>query len=198
LKEFISQVNSNLRCSCLCYFGGSPEPQLPFAINASKAILEEKSNRIVRICFEWNGCGNPQLAHKAAELSFRSGGNIKFDLKCFNPNLSLSLSGVQNKLAYENFESIARNFYEKRLITPVLTATTLIVPGYIDAEEIELIARFISDLNPEIPYSLLLFHPDFYMSDLPFTSKRQLKNCLKAAKKYLKNVHVGNIQLLGM
>jgi pyruvate formate lyase activating enzyme len=79
-----------------------------------------------------------------------------------------------------------------------LTATTLLVPGYVDATEISQIARFISGLNPEIPYSLLLFHPDFYMSDLPYTPRRQLDSCLEAARKYLKNVHVGNIQLLGM
>ncbi|MEM3079771.1 MAG: radical SAM protein [Thermoproteota archaeon] len=196
--EFKAELKANPLCTCICFFGGSPEPQLPFAVNASKNILEESPNRVLRVCFEWNGCGNEKLVREAAELSFKTGGNIKFDLKCFNPNLSVALSGVPNNTAYRNFEIIAREFYEEKPKPPVLTATTLLVPGYVDALEVESIARFISDLNPNIPYSLLLFHPDYYMSDMPYTSKRQLEACLKAAKKHLKNVHVGNIQLLGM
>ncbi len=197
LEGFIEPIKSHSHVSCICYFGGSPEPQLPFAINASKRLLEESSNRILRICFEWNGCGDTQLVRKAAELSYRSGGNIKFDLKCYNADLSLALSGVSNTVAYQNFEMIARKFYERKK-PPVLTATTLLVPGYVDATEVDQIARFISDLDPEIPYSLLLFHPDFYMSDMTFTSRRQMDRCREAAKRHLKNVHVGNVQLLGL
>ena len=119
-------------------------------------------------------------------------------MKCFNTNLSVALSGVPNNVAFRNFELIAKEFYDRRSKPPVLTATTLLVPGYVDEIEVDLIARFISNLNPEIPYSLLLFHPDFYMSDMPFTSKRQLENCLRAVNRHLRNVHVGNIGLLGM
>jgi len=198
VEEFVADVKAKPKCSCICYFGGSPEPQLPFAINASRTLLEESPDRILRICFEWNGCGNPELVRKAAELSHLSGGNIKFDLKCFNTNLSVALSGVPNNVAFRNFELIAKEFYDRRSKPPVLTATTLLVPGYVDDIEVGLIAQFISNLNPEIPYSLLLFHPDFYMSDMPFTSKRQLENCLRAANRHLRNVHVGNMELLGM
>jgi pyruvate formate lyase activating enzyme len=70
------------------------------------------------------------------------------------------------------------------------------VPGYVDAVEVELIAKFISSLDPEIPYSLLAFHPQYFMSDMPTTSKKQAEECLAAAKQYLKNVRIGNIHLL--
>jgi pyruvate formate lyase activating enzyme len=198
LSKFKSEVQANPKYSCICYFGGSPEPQLPFALNASRTILEENPNRIIRICFEWNGCGNPRLVRQASELALISGGNIKFDLKCFNETLSLALSGVSNKRAYENFEMIASEFYEKRSDIPVLTATTLLVPGYVDASEVEQIARFIAELNPSIPYSLLVFHPQFMMRDLPITPKRQVEECYRSAKKYLRKVHIGNIHLLGL
>ena len=150
----------------------------------------------MRICFEWNGCGNPKLVRQAAELAFESGGNIKFDLKAYTPSMSLALSGVPNKRAYENFEMVAREFYGERRDVPVLTATTLLVPGYVDEVEVEGIARFISELDPEIPYSLLVFHPDYYMSDLPITPKRQVEKCYQAARKYLKRVNIGNLHLL--
>jgi pyruvate formate lyase activating enzyme len=78
----------------------------------------------------------------------------------------------------------------------MLTASTLLVPGYVDAEEVEQIAQFISQINPNIPYTLLAFYPCYVMNDLPTTSKKQAMECQKAAQKHLKNTHIGNIHLL--
>jgi pyruvate formate lyase activating enzyme len=194
--EFAGIVARNRRLSCICFFGGSPEPQLPYALTVSRRVLEENRGRIMRICFEWNGGGNMELVKRAAELSYASGGNIKFDLKCFEPALSMALSGVDNKRSYENFAMIAREYRGRRSELPMLTATTLLVPGYVDASEVESIARFISDLDRGIPYSLLVFHPNYLMVDLPVTPRRQVEECYSVAKRYLDRVHVGNLHLL--
>jgi pyruvate formate lyase activating enzyme len=78
-----------------------------------------------------------------------------------------------------------------------LIASTLMVPGYIDAREIEAIAGFIASLNPEIPYSLLGFHPDYRMTDLAPTSRRQAGECLEAARQAgLQRVKIGNPHIL--
>lgn len=194
----VEKTLRNNRITCWCFFGGSPEPQLPFAINASKRILEiMPRDKILRMCFEWNGCGNPNLVRRAAELSLKTGGNIKFDLKCWSEDLSYALSGISNRRAYENFEMIAREYYPERRTIPVLTATTLLVPGYVDEKEVEEIAKFIASLDREIPYSLLVFHPDYLMRDLPTTPLNQALACYRAAKKHLRNVNIGNIGLLG-
>ena len=87
---------------------------------------------------------------------------------------------------------IAELFPQKNL----LTATTLLVPYYVDKIEVESIARFISEVNSEIPYSLLVFHPDFYMKDLPITPKTQVQEAYETAKKYLSRVNIGNKHLL--
>ena len=71
------------------------------------------------------------------------------------------------------------------------------MPGYIDVEEVASIARFIANLDPDIPYSLLAFHPQFYMSDLPLTSNHQAQQCLQAARAAgLSKVRIGNLHLL--
>jgi pyruvate formate lyase activating enzyme len=197
VKDLVAKTRSNRSISCWCFFGGSPEPQLPFAIKASETALQIP-DRILRICFEWNGCGNPELVRRAAELSLVSGGNMKFDLKCFDPTISYALSGVSNQRAYENFNMIAEEFYPQRPDLPLLTATTLLVPGYVDTIEVEQIAKFIADLNPEIPYSLLTFHPDFMMKALPVTPLDQAIGCYKAAEKHLDRVNVGNLRTLGI
>ena len=197
VEEFVQRaLRPGVRC--ICFFGGSPEPQLPFAIRAAEAALKEAQaeGREMRICWEWNGCGHPQLVRRAAELSLRSGGVIKFDLKAWDENLALALSGVPNRRAFENFAMIAREYLPEAK-HPMLTATTLLVTDYVDEEEVSWIAQFIAELNPEIPYSLLIFHGDFAMRDLPPTPLEQAIRCYKAAKAAgLKRVHIGNLHLL--
>jgi pyruvate formate lyase activating enzyme len=192
------RVEEDPRISCVCYFGGSPEPQLPYAIQASRLALEARRSGPLRICFEWNGCGDPALVRRAAELSLESGGNVKFDLKCSTPELSLALSGVPNERAFRNFEMIAEEHYPERVGMPVLTASTLLVPGYVDAWEVGAIAEFIAGLDPSIPYSLLAFHPSYQMADLPYTPLRQAVECYRAARRHLERVHVGNLHILGL
>lgn len=198
VNDFVREVSAYDKISCICHFGGSPEPQLPFAIRASRRVIEENPKRIVRVCWEWNGCGNPNLVRRAAELSLETGGNVKFDLKCFDSMMSLALSGTSNQRAYENFKMIADDYYDTRPDLPVLTATTLLVPGYVDAQEVGKIAKFIAEINPEIPYSLLVFHPDFLMSDLPVTPIQQVLDCYNSAREHLLRVNVGNLHMFGV
>jgi pyruvate formate lyase activating enzyme len=195
--ELVNLTMTNDRISCWCWFGGSPEPQLPFAVSASRKMLQTKPrNRIVRMCYEWNGDGNPILVRRAAETAFESGGNIKFDLKAYNPTIHQALTGRSNERTLENFRLVYQDFYERRLGMPVLTATTLLVPYYVDEVEVGRIAESIASLNDEIPYSLLVFHPDFEMVDLPVTPDEQVTACYRAAKRFLKRVNIGNVDLL--
>ncbi|MEM2971825.1 MAG: radical SAM protein [Candidatus Bathyarchaeia archaeon] len=184
--------------SCICFFGGDPSPQMPHSLEVSRIATEkaEAENRILRICWETNGYMNLHLAEKAAEYALKSGGNIKFDLKAWNETLNIALCGVSNKPAFENFRLIGEKFYPKRPELPLLSASTLLVPGYIDAEEVENIAKFISQINTNIPYTLLAFYPCYVINDLPTTSKKQALECQKAAEKHLKNIRIGNIHLL--
>ncbi|WP_455369863.1 radical SAM protein [[Eubacterium] cellulosolvens] len=196
--EFKDIVLKDDKITCICFFGGSPEPQLQFAISSARELVESNPNRILRICFEWNGCGNYQMVRDAAELANETGGNLKFDIKCFDENLSLAICGVSNKRVFENFSNIVKEFFDKRPDVPNITATTLLVPGYVDQIEVDSIAQFIGELDPNIPYSLLVFHPDFEMNDLPITPTNQARSCYSTAKKYLNHVNIGNKSLLGL
>ncbi|MFW9903437.1 MAG: radical SAM protein [Candidatus Thorarchaeota archaeon] len=195
--KFVTKIHNTPKISCICWFGGSPEPQLPWALRASKRAVEAASERIIRICWEWNGAGNPKIVQNAVALSLKTGGNVKFDLKYFSPTLSHVLSGVSNTQSFTNFENCFQKFYHERKQDPVLTATTLLVPAYVDQEEVSKIAQFLANLDKSIPYSLLVFHPDSFLMDLPVTPIRQVKECYEAAKKHLENVHIGNKHLIG-
>jgi pyruvate formate lyase activating enzyme len=196
--EALASKANDKRVSCICFFGGDPSPQMPHSLEVSRIALEKArvKKRILRICWETNGYMNPKLAEKAVEYALESGGNIKFDLKTWSEELNIALCGVSNKPTLANFEMIGEKFYEKRKELPMLSASTLLVPGYIDAEEVGNIAKFIGDIDPNIPYTLLAFYPCYVMNDLPTTSRKQALECQKAAEKYLKNTRIGNISLL--
>ncbi len=184
------------RTSCICYFGGDPSPQLPFSIKASRAARDKKQDDILRICWETNGSMNPKLQEDMMALALNSGGCVKFDLKAWDKHLHLALTGVENNRTLENFSRAAKQV-GRRDDPPVLIANTLMVPGYIDVEEVSAIAGYIASLNPDIPYSLLAFHPQFYMLDLPLTPSHLAEQCLDAARQAgLSKVRIGNVHLL--
>jgi pyruvate formate lyase activating enzyme len=183
---------ANDRTYCVCFFGGDPASQMPHALATGKYLAQ----RGVSVCWETAGTMHPKLLRRAVELSLESGGCIKFDLKAYNPDLHQTLTGSSNSQTLENFAAAAW-YFNQRLEPPLVVASTLLVPGYIDAQEVASIAHFIADLNPNIPYALLGFHPHFYMIDLPRTSSRHASEALEAARDAgLQNVRLGNVQLL--
>jgi pyruvate formate lyase activating enzyme len=197
-ESIAKEIVENKKITCVCYFGGTPETQLPFTINLSELILAKiNKDRIMRFCWEWNGSGNQKLVEKCMKIALKTGGNIKFDLKTYQEKLSYALSGQSNKRTLENFKFLGKNYFGKREELHEMSGCTLLVPGYTTSEEVEKITQFIASINRKIPYSLLIFHPDYYMSDLPYTSKKQAYKCLEVAQEYLENVHLGNRFLLG-
>jgi pyruvate formate lyase activating enzyme len=182
--------------SCICFFGGDPTPQMLHSLAVAEEALEAAGDRPLRICWETNGSLSRVLMAKAAEVALRSGGTIKIDLKTWDPNLSRALCGVGNEQTLENFAFVASKMGE-RPDPPLLVASTLLVPGYVDEQEISSIARFIASCNQDIPYALLAFHPAFVMDDLPTTSRRQAQAAEAAARAAgLSRVRIGNIHLL--
>jgi len=185
------------KTSCICFFGGDPGPQILHAVKTSKLARKLRSGDTLRICWETNGSVQAPFLEMMADLSLKSGGCIKIDLKAWDERIHYALCGVSNRQTLNNFRTLAQRI-EQRADPPLLIASTLLVPGYVDESEVAAIARFIARLNPEIPYSLLAFYPHFYLNDLPTTSRAQAFRCKKAAEtEGLRRVHIGNAHLLG-
>jgi pyruvate formate lyase activating enzyme len=183
--------------ACICYFGGDPSPQMDHALAASRLAIGRAQGQPPRICWETNGSMSRKHLAEAAQLSLETDGCIKFDLKAWNPDLHLGLCGVGNERTLENFAWLAE-LGKTRPEPPLLVASTLLVPGYVDVEEVRPLAEWIARLDPAIPYSLLGFHPDFHMADLPCTSRHHAEECLDAARVAgLQRLHVGNSHVLG-
>lgn len=192
--EELIEAALNNPVTCICFFGGDPSPQVSNALLVSRELISRA--KLMRICWETNGHFNKRVLEAVLNTSAISGGIVKFDLKAWNPRLYLALTGREIGRIYENArEALIRSL--ERPEVPLFTASTLLIPGYIDEEEVRMIARFIASINPDAPYSLLAFHPSFLMSDLPRTSRRHAFEAEKAAREEgLTKVHIGNPWLL--
>jgi pyruvate formate lyase activating enzyme len=183
---------ANRQTYCVCYFGGDPASQLPHAL----ASAHQLSKRGVVVCWETAGTANPKLMDRAVRLSLETGGCVKFDLKAFSESLHISLTGWTNRQTLENF-SRAAGYVRERPDPPLLVASTLLVPGYVNVGEVEAIAGFIAAHDPDIPYALLGFGPNYLMPDLPTTSVGHAEEAYQAAKEAgLRRVRIGNQHLL--
>lgn len=185
------------KTTCICYFGGDPSPQITHAIKTSSIAINKLDRQLIRICWETNGGMRRPFVRRMAELSLESGGCIKFDIKAWDNRIHQTLCGVSNEQTLDNFRFVSQ-FVPNRPEPPLLVASTLLVPGYVDEIEVVEIAAFIARLNPDIPYRLLAFHPEFELRDLPRTSHRHALACKEAAEQAgLKRISIGNVHLLG-
>jgi pyruvate formate lyase activating enzyme len=165
---------------------------MEFVLSVSRHIVENKGDRVLRICLETNGNIEPRFLVPISKLSLGSGGGLKFDLKFHSPYLQKALCGAGNEQALSNFRSLKAMNSERRE-PPFLRASTLIVPGYVDAEEVKGLAELVAEVDPAIPYSLLAFHPCYLMSDLPRCTSKLMEECRRAALSAgLERVRIGN------
>jgi len=70
--------------------------------------------------------------------------------------------------------------------------TTLVVPDE-NVDEVEEIAKWLSTIDPEIPYHLSRFFPRYKFSDRAPTPPEIMYKLYDTAKKYLKTVFLGNM-----
>ncbi len=182
--------------SCICYFGGDPTPFALHSIVAANEILARKKHKKFRICWETNGSVSPKIMIEWVALALETDGCIKIDFKAFSDSLNIALCGSSNSNTKENIKIVAK-YIPQREKPPILIVSTLLIPGYIDEYEITEMAKFLSSINKDIPWSFLGFYPHFYFSDLPRTSRRQAEQALEIARDYgIKNTHIGNVHLL--
>jgi pyruvate formate lyase activating enzyme len=192
--EVADAVDSRTRC--ICFFGGDPSCQIEHSLAAAQLARQQRADRVLRVCWETNGSMSRAGLEQIAEVALQSGGCIKFDLKAWDEPLHRALCGVSNRRTLENFEYLSR-WIRRRPEPPLLVAATLLVPGYVEAEQVRRLAGFIARLDPCIPYALLAFHPSFELCDLPTTSRQQAEACLEAARTAgLRRVRIGNMHLL--
>ena len=190
------------RVTCVCYFGGDPGPQAPYALAASREVVElaRRKGLVKRICWETNGVEHPGVMGAMARLSLVSGGIVKIDWKAWDPRTYGVLTGVDGFKALRRVKENVRLVAElgrRRPEVPLLTVSVLLVPNYVGVEDVRGIAEYVASLDADVPLVLLAFHPDHLMRDVPPTPRSLAEECVAEARRAgLKNVYVGNVWLL--
>ncbi len=105
---------------------------------------------------------------------------MNITIKAYSDDLHKKYTGVSNRRVLSNF----RKIYSRGV---VLSASTVLIPGMIDANEIERIARFISDVDPMIPFHITGYIP---VPDIPWRSPTQseMLEAKNLAEQYLEKV----------
>ena len=109
------------------------------------------------------------------------------DLKSFKESFYNKSCGAKLKPVLDNIK-----WFHKQGIH--IEITTLIIPGLNDSNsELQKIARFISSVDRNIPWHISRFFPMYKMTGKEVTPRETLENAYNIGKKYLNDVHIGNV-----
>lgn len=111
---------------------------------------------------------------------------MNIDLKAFNDHFYQTICGASRQPVMESIVRAVKKCH--------VEITTLIIPGCNDApQEIEALARWLSQLSPDIPLHLTRHHPDYRMLDNKAASLDHLMDLSRIASTYLSRVVLGNV-----
>ncbi len=108
-------------------------------------------------------------------------------LKTVNPALHRDYTGRDNTVIMSNFASLYRSGKK-------LQAETVLIPGYIDAGEVETTARFIAALSPEITLRIDAYFP---VGDNPWPAagRQEVEEAARLARRHLAKVNCLTLDL---
>jgi len=150
-----------------------------YVYDASKLLKETNPNASVVIVT--NGYISEDPLKKL--LPYVDAMNI--DLKSFNKDYYKDLCGGSLQPVLKNIEIAARNTH--------VEITTLLVSGENDRlEEVEEIAKFLSNISADIPLHLSRYFPRYKLENEP-TDIEFMKKAEETSKKYLNKVSLGNV-----
>jgi len=180
-KESISRLNSisarSMGADRIFFSGGEPTIHLPYI----EKVVEEarKIKPETKVNFDTNGYLTDENLKRV--LSFTT--SITFDLKAFDDQLSLALTGASSQPVLRNAEYLARYAQDK------LWEFRVVVIPKINENQIRLLTRFLADIDPYLPVCFLAFRPNFVLENHTGASTHLMRTCLDIAKSCgLKNV----------
>ncbi|ADL58949.1 radical SAM protein [Methanothermobacter marburgensis] len=145
LRELESHDISNLS-----FTGGEPTIHTPYIESMLHEIKEERN---VDVILATNGFQTPETLKRIIRFTSL----FSFEIKALSDELHRNLTGAPVASVLRNATYLAEKFPEK-----IRVFRTVVIPG-INHHEIREIASFIAEINPEIPYRLIGFRPNFLL-----------------------------------
>jgi pyruvate-formate lyase-activating enzyme len=109
------------------------------------------------------------------------------DIKAFRPETHAWLTGCRNdRILTLPAEMIKRGF--------VLEVLSLYIPGLVEAKELGKIGRLLAGVDPEIPFTILAFFPEYRMKAFRSPTVEEMAPAYGEVKSAgLKNIRLGNL-----
>ncbi len=116
-------------------------------------------------------------------------------LDAANVDLKAFRDETYKKVCKARLQPVLDSIRLMRELSIWVEVTTLVVPGMNDGEE-ELtdIARFIASVDPDIPWHISRFHPDYQFDQTPATPAATLRRAREIGKDQgLRYIYIGNL-----
>lgn len=155
VKEAFNSLQTNfareIGVKKLSFTGGEPSIHTPYLEEVVAQIREQLPD--LEVGLATNGFCTLETMKRLIELS----SYINFEIKALDSELHYAITGAPSKPVLENAKLLAYENPEK-----IRVFRTVVIPGINDLE-IPKIARFIKDIDPEIPYRLVGFRPHYML-----------------------------------
>jgi len=178
-EEVVSQARSH-GCQSISYTYTEPTIFFEYAYETSKLAKKKGLANV----FVTNG----YMTSEALETINPYLDACNVDLKSFREEF-------YKEFCQARLEPVLDSIRMMKMLNIWVEITTLIIPGENDGEEeLRQIARFIADLDPDIPWHISRFHPNYEFTDRYATPIDTLRKAFTIGKKEgLRYIYVGNV-----
>jgi len=178
-KDVVLEAKSR-GCRSISYTYTEPTIFFEYAYETAKLAKKEGMANI----FVTNGYMTPE----ALEIIHPYLDACNVDLKSFKEIF-------YRKICRAHLEPVLESIRLMKKLNIWVEVTTLVVPGQNDGEEeLSQIVRFIHDLDPDIPWHISRFHPDYQFTDARPTPLETLRKAYTIAREQgLRYIYIGNV-----
>ncbi len=178
-EEIVGEAVGN-GCRSISYTYTEPTVFFEFALDTARLAKEAGlANNFVT---------NGYMTEEALDMivPFLDAANV--DVKSFNDETYRQVCGAR-------LEPVLNSIRLMKKLGIWVEITTLVVPGLNDGkDELTAIAEFIAGIDPDIPWHISRFHPDYKYTGAPPTPVETLRSSFKIGKEAgLRYIYIGNV-----
>ncbi len=180
LPEEVVQAAKNHGCRSISYT--YTEPTIYFEFAHDTAVLAKKEG--LGNSFVTNGYMTPETLEV-----------INPYLDACNVDLKSFREEFYQEMCKAHLEPVLQSIRMMKTLGIWVEITTLIIPGENDSdEELTAIARFIVGVDPDIPWHISRFHPDYNFTETAATPVETLRRACSIGKREgLRYIYIGNV-----
>jgi len=178
-EEVVNQAQAH-HCQSISYTYTEPTIFFEYAYETAELAKKEGLDNI----FVTNGYMSPEALQ-----------TIRPYLDACNVDLKSFREDFYKKICRAHLEPVLESIRLMKKLGIWVEVTTLIVPNLNDSqEELRQIARFLSNLDPDIPWHISRFHPDYQYTDSRATPLETLRQAYSIGQEEgLHYIYIGNV-----